>query len=41
MKAVLTGIAAAILIAIGSAVVLDGKFQEGSDQAFQTSGVRL
>ena len=41
MKAVLTGIAAALIIAVGSAMVLYSEFQVNADQAFQTSGVRL
>lgn len=40
MKAVLTGITVAILIAAGSALVLYGEFQMSAEQAFRTQGVR-
>ena len=41
MKAILTGIVAAVALAICAAVVLDGEFQKSSADRFQTEGVRL
>lgn len=41
MKAVLSGIVAAVIIAVGAAFVLDGSFQKDAERAFQTEGVRL
>lgn len=41
MKAILTGILAAIALAICAAVVLDTGFQKSSTERFQTEGVRL
>jgi hypothetical protein len=40
MKPFLAGLAVAIIVAIGAAYVL-GTYQQQSDQAFQTSAVRL
>lgn len=41
MKAFLAGIAAAIIIAIGAAYVLNADVQRTAEAAFQTQGVRL
>lgn len=41
MKAVITGIVAATLLAAAGAFVLDTKLQQESSDRFQTSGVRL
>jgi hypothetical protein len=41
VKAILTGIVAAIVLAIGAAIVLDGNIQRSAQQAYQTEGVRL
>ncbi|HZF74498.1 MAG TPA: hypothetical protein VE033_01510 [Acetobacteraceae bacterium] len=41
MKSILTGLFAAIVIALGAYAVLDGNFQQSADRAFQTEGVRL
>ena len=41
MKAILSGIALAAIIAVGAALVLDGKVQRTADIAYQTQGVRL
>lgn len=41
MKAILGGIVAAVIIAIGAAFVLDGSVQRDAERAFQTEGVRL
>ncbi len=41
MKAIVAGITAAIVIAVGAAMVLDTKVQRGADTAFSTSGTRL
>ena len=41
MKAIIGGIVVAVLVAVGAAVVLDGKFQQTAEVAFQTTGVRL
>jgi hypothetical protein len=41
MKSIISGIAVAVLIAIGAAVVLDGSMQRSVEDQFQTSGVRL
>ncbi len=41
MKAFLVAILTAIVIAIGSAYVLDTRFQQTVDAAFTTSAVRL
>ena len=41
MKAVMGGLLAAILIAIGAALLLDTKVQQTADADFQTEGVRL
>jgi hypothetical protein len=41
MKAVITGVVAAAIIAIIGAVVLDTKVQQSSAESFSTTGVRL
>ncbi len=41
MKAILTGILAAVALAICAAVVLDSEFQKSAGERFQTEGVRL
>lgn len=41
MKAILTGVLAAIVLAIGAAMVLDSSVQSTAYQAYQTQGVRL
>lgn len=41
MKSVLTGIIAALVIAVGAAFVLDERVQVSSEDRFQTTGVRL
>lgn len=41
MKAIVTGITLAIIIAVGAAFVLDSKFQRTAETAFTTSGSRL
>jgi hypothetical protein len=41
MKSVLIGCAAAIIIAFGAYVVLDGNIQRTAEQRFTTEGVRL
>ena len=41
MKAVFTGIAAAIVIAVVAAQVLDVRVQQDAGQRFSTVGVRL
>jgi hypothetical protein len=41
MQAILGGIVAAILIAIGAAMVLDTNLQQTASDRHQTTGVRL
>jgi hypothetical protein len=41
VKAILTGILAALAIAVCAAVVLDSEFQTTAADRFQTEGVRL
>ncbi len=41
MKAILTGILAAAVIAAGAAFVLDAGVQRSADERFVTRGVRL
>ncbi|MEO3471941.1 hypothetical protein AAFN86_08755 [Roseomonas sp. CAU 1739] len=41
MKAILSGVVVAIVIAIGAAYVLDTKVQETVQVAFTTSGARI
>jgi hypothetical protein len=41
VKAILTGILAAVALAICAAVVMDTEFQKSSADRFQTEGVRL
>ncbi|WP_270938600.1 hypothetical protein [Falsiroseomonas oryzae] len=41
MKSVLLGCVAAIVIAFGAYVVLDGNMQRSAEQRFTTEGVRL
>ncbi|MCS6921621.1 MAG: hypothetical protein NZM07_06875 [Elioraea sp.] len=41
MKSFLLAVLAAVVIAIGSAYVLNTRFQQYVDAAFSTSGVRL
>lgn len=41
MKAFISGVAAALLIAFGAYLVLDKEVQRNAEQAFQTRSVRL
>ncbi|MDQ1081231.1 hypothetical protein [Pseudoroseomonas cervicalis] len=41
MKAFLTGVAAAIILAVAASFVLDMEVQKEAETAFQTRGVRL
>ncbi len=41
MKAIVSGIVVAVIVAVGAAYVLDTKVQETVQVAFATSGVRL
>ncbi|WP_269769594.1 hypothetical protein [Neoroseomonas rubea] len=41
MKAIVSGITLAIIIAVGAAFVLDSKFQRTAETAFATTGARL
>ena len=41
MKAMLSGIVVAIIIAVGAAYVLDTEFQRTAAVAFTTSGARM
>lgn len=41
MKAILSGIVVAVIIAVGAAYVLDTKVQETVQVAFTTSGARI
>lgn len=41
MKAMVSGIVVAVIVAVGSAYVLDTKVQETAQVAFTTSGARI
>lgn len=41
MKAILSGIVVAIVVAVGAAYVLDTEFQRTAAVAFTTSGARI
>lgn len=41
MKAIIAGIAIAVIVAVGAAYVLDTRFQRTADVAFTTTGARL
>lgn len=41
MKAIISGIAIAVIVALGAAYVLDTKVQRTAESAFTTSGARL
>ncbi|PZW48728.1 hypothetical protein C8P66_104145 [Humitalea rosea] len=41
MKAFISGLVVAVVIAVGASVVLQGEVQRPVDVAFATSGVRL
>jgi uncharacterized protein YxeA len=41
MKAILSGIVIAVIIAVGAAYVLDTKVQRTAETAFTTTGARL
>ena len=41
MKSVIIGIVAAALLSVAAAFILDTRVQQGVDELFQTSGVRL
>jgi hypothetical protein len=41
MKAIVAGIAVAVIVAVGAAYVLDTNFQQTATAAFATTGVRL
>ncbi|WP_272876000.1 hypothetical protein [Neoroseomonas soli] len=41
MKAIITGIVIAVIVAVGAAYVLDTKVQQTAEVAFTTSGARL
>lgn len=41
MKAIISGIVVAVIIAVGAAYVLDTKLQETAQVAFTTTGARL
>lgn len=41
MKAIISGIVLALILAVGAAYVLDNKVQVTSETQFQTQGVRL
>lgn len=41
MKAILSGIIIAVIIAVGAAYVLDTEFQRTAEVAFTTSGARI
>lgn len=41
MKAIVSGIFVAVVIAVGAAFVLDNKVQRTAETAFTTSGARL
>ncbi len=41
MKAIITGILAAVALAVCAALVLDAEFQKSAEERFQTEGVRL
>jgi hypothetical protein len=41
MRSIITGVVAAIILAVGAAFVLEGRVQKGAERAFHTEGVRL
>jgi hypothetical protein len=41
MKAIVTGIVVALVIAVGAALVLDSRLQRTAETAFTTTGARL
>ena len=41
MKAILSGIVIAVIVAVGAAYVLDTRFQQTAQVAFTTSGARI
>ena len=41
MKAIISGIAIAVIVAVGAAYVLDTKAQQTAETAFTTTGARL
>lgn len=41
MKAIITGIVVAVVVAVGAAYVLDTRVQQTAEVAFTTSGARL
>lgn len=41
MKAIITGIVIAVVVAVGAAYVLDTRVQQTAEVAFTTSGARL
>lgn len=41
MKAVLTGVVIAVVLAVGAAYVMDTRFQRSAEVEFQTPAVRL
>lgn len=41
MKAFIAAVAVAIVMAVAASFVLDGQFQQASQDAFATDGVRL
>lgn len=41
MKAIISGIAIAVIVALGAAYVLDTKVQQTAETAFTTTGARL
>jgi|GEM_PF-3480564 len=41
MKAIIAGIAIAVIVAVGAAYVLETSFQQSATAAFTTSGARL
>jgi hypothetical protein len=41
MKAIIAGIAIAVIVAVGAAYVLDSRFQQTATAAFTTTGARL
>jgi len=41
MRAVLSGMVVAVVLALGAAFVMDTRFQRSAEVAFQTQGVRL
>lgn len=41
MKAIVSGVVIAVIVAVGAAYVLDTRFQRTAEVAFTTSGARL